>query len=82
MSSSYDQTVRLWDPRTGQLLATWPTPNTVYVSIAMHPGGEVLAAGGQDQLIRLVGLNTGRVLGELGGHSRGVDSLKFRYYSA
>ena len=44
----------------------------------VHPDGACLAAGGYDCVVRLFELETGRVLNELHGHSRGVEVVQFR----
>jgi WD40 repeat protein len=76
-SSGFDQCIRVWDVQSGQLLATWPTPNTVFLSLSVHPGGEVMAAGAEDQMIYLLDLRSGQVRSALPGHSDVVNSVKF-----
>jgi WD40 repeat protein/DNA-binding SARP family transcriptional activator len=73
LSSSFDNTLALWDVTTGQLLQSWPTQGTT--SLAIHPDGKTLIAGGRDHVTRLIELDTGRVIGELHGHLRTVESV-------
>lgn len=77
VSSSFDQTLCLWDVVDGLLLASWPTQNTTYLAIAVHPMGNFIAAGGRDHITRLVTVNTGAVLAELRGHQRTVEAVGF-----
>ncbi|RIK38921.1 MAG: hypothetical protein DCC55_19620 [Chloroflexi bacterium] len=78
ISCSYDQTLRLWDAERGELLTTWSSPDTTYLSLAAHPNGLLLAAGSFQRFIHLIELATGRLLCELTGHSRTVESVTFR----
>ena len=60
VSSSFDQTLCLWDVASGALLASWPTQNTTYLAMAVHPNGKIIAAGGRDHITRLVAVETWR----------------------
>ncbi len=75
VSSSFDETYCLWEVATGELLARWPTANTTYLGLAIHPAGEFMLAGGRDHITRLVEIESGRVIMELHGHSRTVESI-------
>ncbi|MEZ4664056.1 MAG: hypothetical protein R2911_41515 [Caldilineaceae bacterium] len=75
MSSSYDESYCLWDVTSGDLLAQWPTQNTTYLALAIHPNGTIMAAGGRDSVTRLVEIASGRVIEELHGHQRTVESI-------
>jgi WD40 repeat protein/serine/threonine protein kinase len=43
-STSFDGTVRLWDPATGQLLRTLTEGATGFLTVAFSPNGQLLAA--------------------------------------
>jgi WD40 repeat protein/DNA-binding SARP family transcriptional activator len=75
ISSSFDETYALWDVATGKQLGNWPTQNTTYLALAIHPNGKIMAAGGRDYLTRLVEIESGQVITELQGHSRTVEAL-------
>lgn len=75
VSSSFDESYCLWDVTTGELLARWPTQNTTYLALAIHPNGKIMAAGGRDSVTRLVEIESGRVIEELHGHERTVESI-------
>jgi len=77
ISSSFDQTLCLWDGIDGVLLASWPSQNTTYLALAVHPYGKLLAAGGRDHITRLVAVDTGEVIAALHGHRRTVEAVGF-----
>lgn len=77
ISSSFDQTLCLWDVVSGALLASWPTQNTTYLAMAVHPDGKLIAAGGRDHITRLVAVDTGEVIEELHGHQRAIEAVGF-----
>jgi WD40 repeat protein len=77
-SCGYDQTLCLWDVERGERVSSWSSPTTAYLSLAAHPGGEFLAAGSFNHLLHFIDVATGRLLCELRGHSRTVESVRFR----
>jgi WD40 repeat protein/DNA-binding SARP family transcriptional activator len=78
VSCSYDQTIRIWDSERGELITTWSSPDTAYLSLAAHPNGLWLAAGSFRHVVHLFEVATGRLLGELHGHSRTVEAVSFQ----
>jgi WD40 repeat protein/DNA-binding SARP family transcriptional activator len=77
ISASYDQTWCVWDVASGQRLTVWPSAQTTYISLALHPADTILAASGEDHIIRILDLETGQLLAELQGHSEFVVALRF-----
>jgi eukaryotic-like serine/threonine-protein kinase len=76
-TSSDDQTVRLWDPATGQHIRTL-TGHTGWVNaVAFSPDGLLLAAGAGGQTVRLWNPATGGRLRTLTGHTGGVRTVAF-----
>ncbi|MDJ0695382.1 NB-ARC domain-containing protein [Mastigocoleus sp. MO_188.B34] len=55
-SSSYDRTVRLWDPLTGELLHT--LPEYYAMSVDFSPDGKSIAVGSFDDTVRIWDLET------------------------
>ena len=79
-SVSLDQTVRIWDVATRQLIHTLIGHNDGIWSIAFSPDGKRLATGGNngDETIIIWDVDSGRSIGApLTGHSAGINSLAF-----
>ena len=51
--------------------------SSVLMAAAFSPDSSILATGGFDGKIRLFDVRTGRILGEVDGHSRNVEDLVF-----
>ena len=59
-SASYDKTVKLWDPISGQFQRTLPHTDQVR-SLCFSPDGETLATGCYDGTLRLWDVSTGQL---------------------
>jgi roadblock/LC7 domain-containing protein len=76
-SCSWDKTVRLWDPSTGESLRTL-TGNTNWVdAVAFSPDGRLLASCGHDRTVRLWDPATGESLGTLTRQNGVLDAVAF-----
>ncbi|EMD36503.1 hypothetical protein CERSUDRAFT_95801 [Gelatoporia subvermispora B] len=79
VSGSWDEAVRIWDARTGDLLMD-PLEghrNTV-TSVAFSPDGAVVVSGSLDGTIRVWNTRTGELMMDpLVGHSKGVRCVAF-----
>ena len=73
------RTLRLWDAQTGQAIGNPLTQDSPVRCGKFHPGGEWLAAGGADGMIRFWDCRTESMLGEpLAGISKAlINNLKF-----
>ena len=76
VSSSDDQTIRIWDVATGQCLHTLRHANRVR-SVALSPDGTLLASGSDDHTICIWNARTGECLTILSGHDDRVWSVAF-----
>lgn len=52
-SASYDQTIRIWDIKTGTLLQTLEGHTDRVTSLSIHPNGKLLLSGSDDKTVRL-----------------------------
>ena len=76
-SGSDDQTIRLWDSKSGNCLHILRGHSSRVWSVAFNANGAMLASGSEDQTIRLWDVKTGTCLTTLHGHSNGVRSVVF-----
>lgn len=73
-SASNDQTVKIWDADSGEVLHTIKTSTN---SVVFSPDGKVLATGGHDKLITLWDVATGQKTLSLKGHEQVVSCVAF-----
>jgi WD40 repeat protein len=67
-SGSRDDTIKLWDLKTGQEIRTL-TGHSFYInSVAISPDGQTLASSSSDSTIKLWDLKTGQEIRTLTGH--------------
>src|SRR5438067_1326087 len=76
-SGDNDNTIRLWDGRTGQPLRTLEGHPLYATSLAWSPDGRVLVSGSGDNTIRLWDGRTGQLLRTLEGHTNRINCLSF-----
>ncbi|KAJ5936163.1 hypothetical protein N7454_005461 [Penicillium verhagenii] len=74
-SGSFDTTVRIWDPITGQNTSTLEGHSGWVISIAWSPDGSRLASGSIDTTVRIWDPITGQNMSTLKGHSGWVTSI-------
>ncbi len=75
-SKSFDETIKIWNPNTGQLLRTIHTSRGG--QIAFSPDGNMLASGDtEDKVVNLWDPNTGELLEILKGHPGNVNYVTF-----
>jgi len=75
---SGEQSVRLWDASSGDLLSEIVGHQSNISCVAFSPDGAWLATGGADNAIKLWSSATGQELRTLKGHTGQVNSLAFR----
>ena len=76
-TGSKDNTARLWDARTGQLLRECKGHREGILSVAFSPDGTLLATACADGTARLWDARTGQFLRECKGHTGAVRSVAF-----
>ncbi|HEY9695382.1 MAG TPA: WD40 repeat domain-containing protein [Oculatellaceae cyanobacterium] len=74
-SGSDDQTIKLWNIKTGQLLRTINAHKDRVTSVAFTPNGKILTASDQENTIKLWNFNNGELLTTLTGHKAGIASI-------
>ncbi|MGH7495062.1 MAG: WD40 repeat domain-containing protein, partial [bacterium] len=67
-SGSYDQSVRLWEVKSGKLLRSLKGHQNTVWSVQFSPDGEKLASGSSDNSVRLWEVKSGKCLQVLEGH--------------
>ena len=76
-SGSGDDTIRLWNTNTGELIETFEGHTSYVTSVAFSPDGQTLASGSGDDTIRLWNANTGELIETFEGHRDYVTSIAF-----
>lgn len=76
-SGSADNTIRLWDVKSGRELRALMGHKNWIKSLALNRGGEVLASGSNDHTVKLWNVSSGRELFTLSGHNNSVEALAF-----
>ncbi|MCP4695894.1 MAG: CHAT domain-containing protein [Gammaproteobacteria bacterium] len=77
VTASWDNTVRLWDVQSEQVLHTFSGHQGVVLHAAFNPDGTQLATASNDNTIRLWNVQSGRVFHILSGHESGVNHATF-----
>ncbi|KAL4744666.1 WD40-repeat-containing domain protein [Aspergillus terricola var. indicus] len=76
-SGSFDNTVRIWDPATGQCTLTLQGHSKYVWSISWSPDGGLLASCSSDKTIKIWNPSTAQCTLTLKGHNKGVYSIKW-----
>ncbi|CAK68192.1 unnamed protein product (macronuclear) [Paramecium tetraurelia] len=76
-SGSGDNSIRLWDVKTGQQKAKLDGHTHYIYSIFFSPDGSTIVSGSEDKSIRLWDVQTGQQIRKLDGHTSAVYSVSF-----
>ncbi|OQV00176.1 WD domain-containing protein isoform 2 [Cladophialophora immunda] len=76
-SASDDQTIKLWDARTGGIVQTLQGHSNSVRAVAFSPDGKVLVSASSDKTVRLWKIDAGVVIHTLHGHSKSVRAVVF-----
>ncbi|KAF8748533.1 WD40 repeat-like protein [Rhizoctonia solani] len=79
VSGSHDETIRIWEARTGQHVFGPFKWHTDWVnSVAYSPNGYTIVSGSKDKTLRLWDAKKGKmILGPLEGHEKPILTVKF-----
>ena len=70
LASAYgDDTVKLWEPNSGQLLRSLEGHAGIVAAIAFDPTGRTLASASRDHTVKVWEANSGQLLRSLKGHT-------------
>ena len=76
-SGSWDDTIKLWDIKTGTKIRTLTGHKYWVRSVAFSPDGTTLASGSEDRTIKLWNVKTGTEIRTLTGHELVVTAVAF-----
>ncbi|MBD2184912.1 serine/threonine-protein kinase [Aerosakkonema funiforme] len=76
-SGSFDDTIKIWDIRSGKLKTTLTGHSNWVRSVAFSPDGQTLASGSRDNTIKIWDIRSGQLKTTLTGHSDNVNSVAF-----
>lgn len=74
-SGSFDDTIKLWNLETGELLHTLTEHLQPVLAVIFSPDGKTLISGSVDDTIKLWAVSTGEMLTTIGEHSASVTSV-------
>lgn len=77
VSASTDETLRVWDTRTGASMLAIDGANLGAFAVAVSPDGQRVAAGCKDGIVREFSLEDGSLLRELSGHRGYVRAVAY-----
>ena len=75
--ASHDETVELWDARSGAVPQTLRDHSYYVHAVAFSPDGKTLASASYDSTVKLWDAGSGAVLQALNGHSESVNAVVF-----
>ena len=76
-SGSHDNTVKIWDVKSGECLHTLTGHNHLTFSVAFSPDGKMVASGSFDKTIKLWNVETGEEIRTLQGHEGQIRVVAF-----
>jgi WD40 repeat protein len=77
VSGGQDDTVRVWDVRTGREVHRLAGHTNAVHAVAFSPDGRLVLSGSEDLTARLWDVREGREVGRLEGHTGGVRGVAF-----
>ena len=77
VSGSHDQSVHVWDAKTGEQLRELQGHTGCVISVAISPDGNQIVSGSHDLSVRVWDAKTGEQLRELQSYTNDVNSVVF-----
>jgi len=75
--SNGDNTIKLWDAKSGQLLRTFSGHRNAVKAVAFAPDGRTVASGAEDETVKIWDVASGHLLRTLNAHSDRVTSIAY-----
>ena len=76
-SASKDNTIKLWEIKTGTLLRTYYGHSKDVRTVCFSPDGSIIASGGDDQGIKIWDTKSGNLIRVIRGHSGSINTICF-----
>ncbi|OUL20282.1 hypothetical protein BV372_32830 [Nostoc sp. T09] len=77
ISGSRDQTIKIWQLETGELIRTLKGHRDEVCTITLSPDEQIIASGSADKTIKLWHVETGELLSTFTGHTDTVTAVAF-----
>jgi WD40 repeat protein len=77
LSGSEDNTIKLWDTNTGNLIRTITGHTSFVNSVAFSPDGRQILSGSSDNTVKLWDAETGNLIRTFAGHTGTVNTVAF-----
>lgn len=77
ISGSQDQTIRVWNLATGELIHILKGHQDSVNAVVLSPNEQIIASASADKTIKLWHLQSGELLGTFTGHTNAVTTLSF-----
>ncbi|KAA8491735.1 Vegetative incompatibility protein HET-E-1 [Porphyridium purpureum] len=76
-SSSWDQTVNVWDAHAGSCVRTLTEQLDKVWAVDFSPDGKLIASGSDDKTVKVWDVQTGACVRTMTGHQHGVYAVRF-----
>ena len=77
VSGSSDNTVKLWEVSSGQMIRTFQGHSSSVLSVSFSPDGRRIASGSYDKTVKLWDATTAKLISTFQGHTSWVMSVSF-----